>query len=59
MTQSGKTALHWASQRNNLEMVTYLLIRGTDVSRFDEFGMTALSYAVKNNNLMIVRVSIW
>lgn len=32
-------------------------MRGTDIGRHDEFGFTALTYAVKNENLFIVRVN--
>lgn len=33
-----------------------MLVQGCDLNRQDTFGLTALSYAIKNNNYMIVKV---
>lgn len=56
MTSSGKTPLHWAAIRGFYETANFLLYRGTDMTRLDEFGMSALSYAVQGKHLEIVRV---
>lgn len=44
---AGKTALHYAAERDDVEMITLLLDRGADVNAEQLFGITALTIAVQ------------
>lgn len=44
--EDGRTALHWACDRNQLNMITYLLEAGAQVNVQDSEGATPLWYAV-------------
>ena len=50
----GQTALHLASHKGDLEMLSYLVSMGADITIPDKRGMTALTIAKKRNNLEIV-----
>jgi len=51
----GSTALHWAIESDDLEIVDLLLQAGADVKGKDRFGFTPLYFAISNNNLEMVR----
>ncbi|MGZ5801263.1 MAG: ankyrin repeat domain-containing protein, partial [Burkholderiaceae bacterium] len=45
-----RTALHWASVKNNQETVDLLIAAGADVNAKDKDGRTPLSWAIKKEN---------
>lgn len=51
----GSTALHWAVESDDPEIVDVLLKAGADVKGKDRFGFTPLYFAISNNNLEMVR----
>src|SRR5580765_7634894 len=51
----GSTALHWAVESDDLEIVDLLLTAGADVKGKDRFGFSPLYFAVSNNNVEMVR----
>jgi ankyrin repeat protein len=51
----GSTALHWAIESDDLEIVDLLLQAGADVKGKDRFGFTPLYFAISNNNVEMVR----
>jgi uncharacterized protein len=51
----GSTALHWAVESDDPEIVDVLLKAGADVKGKDRFGFTPLYFAISNNNLQMVR----
>jgi ankyrin repeat protein len=57
-TQDGKgnTILHIAAQRNNPDIIIYLLVRGADTTLKNNDLDTALHVAVKNNSLDAVKI---
>lgn len=59
-TKSGQTALHLAAERNQREMINYLLIRKADINQIDAEKRTALHYAAKANvgksHLMVMKL---
>lgn len=52
----GKTALHWATELNNLEAVLDLVDAKVKLKMVDEDGVTALEYALINGNVEIAAV---
>jgi len=55
--EDGKTALIWAARYNHIEIAEVLLDQTeTDVNSMDLGGMSALMYAVQNNNEAFVRL---
>lgn len=48
--QVGKSALHRASKKNDLDMVKLVLKYTPDINACDFFGKTPLSYAIENDN---------
>ena len=50
----GTTALHWATYRDDAEMVSRLLAAGADVNRTNRYDETPLSLACVNGNSGIV-----
>ena len=49
------TALHWAVESDDLELLDLLLRAGADVKAKDRFGFSPLYFAISNNNLEMVR----
>ena len=50
----GATALHWASQWEELEIVDLLITAGARVNAADDYGVTPLWLACTNGNATIV-----
>ena len=50
----GRTLLHWATRRSNINVVKQLLFSGAYVCAIDFYDYTPLDYAVKNNDLEMV-----
>lgn len=53
---TGWTALMFASSNGKLDLVKYLISKGSDVSLKAKDGTTALSLAMKNNNDDIIKI---
>ena len=51
----GTTALHWAVQRDRLDMVQALLAAGAKVKVTNRWGVTPLALAVTNGNPAITQ----
>lgn len=51
-----KTALHWAVQRNKVDMVKLLIENGANINLEDDKGKTAFDYAVKEKNDEIIKL---
>jgi len=51
----GSTALHWAVESDDIELLEMLLQAGADVKAKDRFGFSPLYFAISNNNLEMVR----
>jgi len=45
LTHDGRTYLHWAANRGNDEILSYLLSKGINVGLKDSHGVTALTFA--------------
>jgi ankyrin repeat protein len=50
----GTTPLHWAAQRNDVELVDLLIAAGADAKAANRYGVTPLSVACTNGNAAIV-----
>ncbi len=50
----GSTALHWAAQRDNLEIVNLLIAAGANVKAATRYNITPLSLACTNGNAAII-----
>lgn len=50
----GSTALHWAVQRNNPELVDVLIAAGANVKAATRYNITPLSLACTNGNAVII-----
>jgi ankyrin repeat protein len=50
----GSTALHWAAQRDNLEIAGLLIAAGADVKAATRYNITPLSLACTNGNAALV-----
>jgi ankyrin repeat protein len=50
----GSTALHWAAQRDNLEIVDLLLAAGANAKASTRYNVTPLSLACMNGNAAVV-----
>jgi uncharacterized protein len=51
----GSTALHWAVEADNPEMMRLLLRAGADAKRANRYGMTPLHLAAVNGNATVMR----
>ena len=54
-SEDGKTALHYAAQKNHLPIAELLLQKGADVNIQDEKGKSALHYAAEKSDLSMVK----
>ncbi|MBQ3948205.1 MAG: ankyrin repeat domain-containing protein, partial [Ruminococcus sp.] len=52
---NGETALHFAAQCGDLEMVKWLIEQGLDVNAKDAHGRTSLLYAAIKGDLELVK----
>jgi uncharacterized protein len=50
----GSTALHWAAQRDNVEMVEILLAAGANARTANRYNVTPLALAAMNGNAAII-----
>src|SRR5258706_15839778 len=50
----GSTALHWAAQRDNLEIVNLLIAAGANVKAATRYNITPLSLACTNGNAPMI-----
>ena len=53
-----RTALHWASQNGDAEVVQMLIQNGCDVNSKDTYGQTALHWASENGHAKVVQILI-
>lgn len=52
--KSGKSALMYASETDNYDLIELLLRKGADANLIDKQGQTALIYASKNDHILCV-----
>src|SRR5688572_11649041 len=50
----GFTALHWAAQRNNLQLVDLLLAAGANAKASNRYNITPLYHAALNGNAAVM-----
>ncbi len=55
---NGRTALHYAIQNRDAQMVQFLIDNNANVNAQDSNGRTALHYAIRNNNAKMVEFLI-
>lgn len=53
---SGKTALHWAIQKELIDMIKFLLEKNSNINAMDIAKRTPLHFAAKQNNLTLSKV---
>ncbi|KAL2077595.1 hypothetical protein ACEWY4_027099 [Coilia grayii] len=53
---NGYTPLHRASETGNIDMVKYLLSKGSSCNLGDSLGNTPMTLAIKNKNIIIVKL---
>ena len=54
MPADGSTALHWAAQRNNAQLVDLLLAAGANAKAATRYNITPLYLAALNGNAAII-----
>ena len=52
----GKTPVHRAAVKNNIEMIKYLIERGADINLPDAGGITPLMRAAENDNVDVAAI---
>ncbi|KLT22609.1 ankyrin repeat domain protein [Wolbachia endosymbiont of Armadillidium vulgare str. wVulC] len=52
------TALHWAAEKGNVEIVLKLIEKGASVNQFGSCGWTALHLAAANGNIEIIKILV-
>lgn len=55
----GQSALHWAVKRGHSLIVDRLLYYGAEIDAKDVVGKTPLFFAIKTNNLELVKVILF
>ena len=55
MDEYGRSPLHYAASRGNLEEVKTLIANGADIDMQDDGGMTALQFAVQEKHMVIIQ----
>ena len=48
LTHDNRSYLHWATNKGNLEIVNYLITKGSDINLEDSHGATPITFAVTN-----------
>jgi len=51
LTHDGRLYIHWAASKGNIELIKYLIEKGSDINRTDDKGATALVFAASNGQL--------
>ncbi len=51
LTHDGRLYIHWAASRGNVELINYLISKGTEIDRTDDKGATPLAFAASNGQI--------
>lgn len=50
-THDGRLYIHWAANKGNVELVEYLIGKGSEINRTDDKGATPLAFAASNGQV--------